>query len=355
MDHNSFPRPPPPPPLPSHLMQAGMMPQFHPSMAFPPPPMPGHLLSGPPRPPITAPPMTFPPLPQQHMFPIGPVQPVIFEGHIVNNSPDVKEKENGGEATLFQEIQFGSSFKLEGIHIVPNSFTPPGFAVVGRTKPDLMTRPFALQLFGRNTANNEIVLLLSLTVQGGVQWMALDPELAEISCDYLLFSGDYLEITVLLHGIPSNLDYDGNLLPFNNLNNSKPLPPYPYYFNELIIPAKDLVEIRKFLPNFANDGEKSSFDDEKLQYIKETKSKPLKELLNLPLMKDIDASFFLSRKNRFHSKSLFSVNMLAKLVEIVFSLNTNSITELQAGSNYEVLLNEINSLTEVLTSIHEVE
>jgi hypothetical protein len=352
MDHNSFPRPPPPPPLPPHLLQAGMMPQFHPSMAFP---MPGHHLSGPPRPPTTAPPLPFPPMPAQHMFPIGPVHPVIFEGHIVNNSPDVKEKENGGEATLFQEIQFGTSFKLEGIHIVPNSFTPPGFAVVGRTKPDLMTRPFSLQLFGRNIANNEIILLLSLTVQGGVQWMALDPELAEVSCDYLLLSGDYLEITVLLHGIPSNLDYDGNLLPFNNANNTKPLPPYRYYFNVLIIATTDLAEIRKFLPNFSKENENSSFDEEKQQYVKELKSKPLKELLNLPLMKDIDVSFFLSRKNRFHSKSLFSVNMLAKLVEIVFSLNTNSVTDLLTAGNYDVLLNEINSLTTVLTSIHQVD
>jgi hypothetical protein len=322
-----MPPAPPPPPLPPKL-----------------PPMPGMIMGmhAPPPPPM---PMSMSMSPQGFMQPpmqsMGPTRPVIFEGHIVNNSK--------GKDEVFQEICFGFPFKLEGIHIVPNQVTPPGLSLVGRTKPDISQRQFQFQLHGRVASTNEIVFLLGLSVHGGVQWLPVPHPSSTLDLDYLVFIGDYEEITVMLHGFP--------IIPPNeiNPNTSKPLAPYPFYFNDLLISNKEMTDIRKFLPFFSKQNERNTYEYVKKTYERQSNAKSIKEILTgLPPLSSegLDSHFYLSRVTSTHQKSLLPVKSLAQLVEKIFSLNGN--VQLAALEDYEILETELHSLQSIFKGLHQV-
>lgn len=323
---NAPPLPPRPPQMPPLPPMPGMM-----QAPFPPPP---------PLPPGPMPPSGFfhPPMP-----PMGPTQPILFEGHIVNNSKPKDSKEE-----VFQEISFNYPFKLEGIHVVPNQVTPPGFNITGRTKPDMHQRPFQLHIHGRIASTKEIVYLMGLTVNGGVQWMPVPPPASTFDIDYIVFIGDFEEITIFLHGFP--------ILQSNEMMSlkSKPLPPYPYYFNDLIMTNKELAELRRFIPSFSKHNEKESFEYAKI-YEKQSQFKSIKEILTglPPLSSDgYDCNQYLSKLTNFHQKSLSSVKLLAELVEKIFSLNNN--IEFLSEESYHTFQMELLTLTSIFQNLHQV-
>lgn len=338
-----FPPPPPPPPMGQFPMMEGPPPFPH---GMPRPPMPpnrGPMSSFPPPPIPTAAEQPLPPagfMPAAPMMPVGPLQPVIFEGHLTNTGSK--------EIEVLQEIQFGHSFKFEGIHIVPNQYTPPGFNIIGRTKPDIRSRPFQLQIHGRVSSSGEFVLVLALTIQGGVQWIPVPHPLCTVDFDYLAFSGDYQEITTILHGYPNLPNVDSN---YDFSKHPKPLPPYPFYFDDMVASPQDLLEIRRYLPTSSRFHENKAFENLK-QYDRQTRTKTLKEILALPLTNDIPRNYFASKVSTTRSNSLLPVQLLAELVEKVFTLPTT--VQLRVKEDYDSIIGQISSLNSILLNLHQV-
>ena len=106
------------------------------------------------------------------------------------------------DPTLSSEVAFQAAHVIEGIHVVPNKITPPGFNIEGRTFPDLHTRPFTLVVTARDVDRpQQLVNILSLNVSGGCQWIPIMPPFNAIAIDHLIFNGDFDVATVILHGI----------------------------------------------------------------------------------------------------------------------------------------------------------
>lgn len=140
-----------------------------------------------------------------------PTTPPIFMGHIgscsANNPTSADPTTTPGAAPdQVYEVDLVDSYYLEGIHVVPYKITPPGLQLEGQTKPDISERPFQLQLFGRDSTDGAIKSMLTLTISGGVQWIPFPPYAALLPVNYIALSGDYLVITLILHGKLCSLD-----------------------------------------------------------------------------------------------------------------------------------------------------
>jgi hypothetical protein len=389
-----IPPPPPPPPLPppnpppfpfaghqgnmqgmqgmQQMQMQQMQPQVPMSMNMPPlPPMPlGGIPSMPPIPSHgSLPPMhgdmNMPPIPHPnlHVPPMiqGPKCPAVFEGHIANREASAKDR----KSKYVQELHFGFPIQLEGIHIVPNQITPPGHSITGRTKPDLMTSPFQLQLFGRVCSHQStlkgIVPLLSLTVNGGVQWMPVQTEVSQVDIDYIAFSGDYSEITVILHGKSMNNKRLNKLyasLGVTELGSemeeeadvddsaSKPAsrPPAPKYFQRLVIPSKSMEELSSYL----NSIEITASEEDVKRQLQEYNQlrveeklyipKSFKEIISQPLPSSSTAwtkihveKVYLSRLRQSSKRAFIPVKLLAEFVGKIFSLDVDGLLAANIG------------------------
>ncbi|RYG96963.1 hypothetical protein EON65_53580, partial [archaeon] len=167
----------------------------------------------------------------------GPAHPPIFIGHISQFSDDGQKVglKNGSKIEYCQELQFAKAVIIEGIHIVPNRISPPGIPdFVGKTRPDLSERPFTLQILGRKAdptlSLEDLFILVAITVNGGVQWLPLASQLQETSWDYLVFKGDYEEVSLILHGVETD-----------TLSIPNPLP-YPPHYDKLYSIKENLIK-----------------------------------------------------------------------------------------------------------------
>ena len=169
--------------------------------------------------------------PQQMMqmpIPVGPTHPIIFAGHIGkgvgqeddgegegegegddNMETDGAEGGNGASSgsgkrdkTPVYEIHLNQQAHfLEGIHVVPKGITPPvGFAFTGQTMPDLQSRSFYLEIFGRDIDADAIIKVLAITVSGGVQWVDIPKPFNNLAYDYLAVKGDFDMLSLIVHG-----------------------------------------------------------------------------------------------------------------------------------------------------------
>lgn len=210
--------------------------------SIPPPPLPP-----PPLPPSSSSSTTTTLLP--YLPPSGPQKPPIFIGHLVNPLEHDPKHPKIIKEKIVEEIQFKGKIQFEGMHIVPNRITPPGYHFTGHTRPELHIRPFNLQIWGRvwNDSNNDndvengsnqnessllsssaIQLLLSITINGGVQWLPFPHPVNQWKVDYLIFKGDYEELSLILHG------------EIVEVLEELPPPPYPAYFDNLYLIADAL-------------------------------------------------------------------------------------------------------------------
>ena len=129
----------------------------------------------------------------------GPTTGSIFVGHMI--TPQALN-DASTDPLIDSDISLKAAFIIEGIHVVPNKITPPGFDVEGRTRPDIHMRPFNLTICARNIDDSkELIQILTLTITGGCQWIPILPPFNSIAIDHLRFNGDFEIVTVIIHGI----------------------------------------------------------------------------------------------------------------------------------------------------------
>lgn len=129
----------------------------------------------------------------------GPTTASIFVGHLISSSA---LDDRNRDPSLVSDLALKAAYIIEGLHVVPNKISPPDFDIEGRTIPDIHTRPFNLMISARNVDNTkDLVLILTLTITGGCQWIPILPPFNSIAIDHLRFHGDFEIITVIVHGI----------------------------------------------------------------------------------------------------------------------------------------------------------
>jgi hypothetical protein len=129
----------------------------------------------------------------------GPTTASIFVGHLISSSAI---EDRNRDPSLVSDLALKAAYIIEGLHVVPNKISPPDFDIEGRTIPDIHTRPFNLMISARNVDNaKDLVLILTLTITGGCQWIPILPPFNSIAIDHLRFHGDFEIITVIVHGI----------------------------------------------------------------------------------------------------------------------------------------------------------
>lgn len=233
----------------------------------------------------------------------GPINPPVFVGHITQD-------EQGKRDGTAYEILLGYNSFIEGIHVVPNQITPPGFNFPGRTRPDLQSQQsFALEMHGRISGSNEIRTLLSVTITGGVQWMPIEPTLASLELDYIAIVGTFEVLTIIIHGVASQKD------------GSKYTPPYPLYYDNFLLPVSNIH------PN-KRKSEHISRNRVILDSI--TSSRPvvykIEDILKTIIADESRLSeSLISTLSMTHSSSKISIDMAMILVEKAFSLNLEQL------------------------------
>ena len=148
------------------------------------------------------------------------------------------------------EINFGCACILDALHIVPNGITPKGLRIVGKTRPEIKSRPFTMKLYVRNIENNTISPVHEWTIQGGVQWLPLPPHVQSMYTDYVAFGGDFDIMTVIIHG-KKLLKHELTNKQYASLSN--PLPEIKY----------DTLVENDVADEDENDEEYSDDDDDK--------------------------------------------------------------------------------------------
>lgn len=133
----------------------------------------------------------------------GPTAGSIFVGHLLSAFPiDGAQR----DPSLDSDIPLRNAYIIEGIHVVPNKISRPGFSIDGRTLLDIHTKPFNLMISARNVDNAaELVQILNLTLNGGCQWIPILPPFNQIAIDHLRFHGDFEIISVIIHGMKIDL------------------------------------------------------------------------------------------------------------------------------------------------------
>eukprot|EP01031_Cornospumella_fuschlensis_P033240 gene33240-40215_t len=235
--------------------------------------------------------------------PQGPVHLPIFIGHVSRINDDGQKFSVGNHGDYCQELLFTTkTVSIEGIHIVPNRINPPGVPdFVGRTRPDLSERPFTLQILGRIADSSilsaqELVVLVAITISGGIQWLPLATHLQEIAWDYLVFRGDYEEVSIIMHGVE------------NDMATIAPLP-YPAHYDELYSIKESLVKGTIGKPSV---GEAKS-------YVQRTYSEDLELIVNAPLLPNPTLESPLVRMSTSFGSSYLYVPYAAELIECIFS------------------------------------
>lgn len=269
----------------------------------------------------------------RHLPSMGPSCGPIFVGHIG------KDCDQSNNQNLMHELHFDAPYTVEGIHVVPQNLTPPGFDICGKTKPDMFSGDFHLQLHGRNSKSNEIELFLDLTVKGGVQWVAVPPRLSSCPVDYLAISGTFELLSLIIHGL--RLDPDVRP-PFVG-------PPFVLDARKPTFNLRDFdgsCASRKFLS--VEDSDISVFLDDMLaqsavSQSAQTWSAKLKKMS----IANVDiANISAQRKSRdiYFSQCLVSLESVAALVESIFSFDVDKVIQADLSFKLEAFLDLKRSL-----------
>lgn len=231
----------------------------------------------------------------------GPMQPVVFIGHFKQSPSDI--------GNVAHEVFLGFNSFVEGIHVVPNQVTPPGFTFQGRTMPDLRSkRSFTLELHGRVVGTTEIKTLLSVTITGGVQWMALDAAVAALEVDYLAIVGSFESLSIIIHGGATKKDVPNFT------------PPFPQYYEDFIYPICEGGARRKT--------DHTSRNRVILDHLTGNRQLLLKteDVLKTLIADETKlADGLLSTVSMAHSSSRISIDVAVILVEKAFSLNLEQL------------------------------
>lgn len=255
----------------------------------------------------------------------GPMHPVVFIGHFKQNPSDI--------GNVAHEVFLGFNSFVEGIHVVPNQVTPPGFTFLGRTMPDLRSkRSFTLELHGRVVGTTEIKTLLSVTITGGVQWMPVDATVAAMELDYLAIVGSFESLSIIIHGAATKKDVPNFL------------PPFPQYYDELIYPICEGGARRK--------SDHISRNRAILDHLTGNRQLLLKteDVLKTLIADEAKlADTLLSTVSMAHSSSRISIDVAVILVEKAFSLNLE-----QLQSDFEASHKALDEVSKALENCWKV-
>jgi hypothetical protein len=102
------------------------------------------------------------------------------------------------------EMFLEKEFILEGVHIVPDKMVALQGAIVGQTTPTLSEGSFSFRMYGRFTSTpQELTLLLSVVVSGGVAWIPIPQQMSLGAVDYIAVQGDFGMLSLIIHGLPN--------------------------------------------------------------------------------------------------------------------------------------------------------
>ena len=258
---------------------------------------------------------TIPPhIPSMFAGPVvsPPRSDLIFEGHITNRPHHGAESNHQGTV---HEISFKSQqYFVEGLHIVPNKIKVPGTNFVGKTIPDMNMRPFSLHIFARvlfpDVSKEPIVQhILSVTINGGIEWLAIPHPFDQLPIDYLAFDGDFEVLSMTIHGKivgPSIYGGEGHL-------------PVPFYYHDISLETNE-VELE-----LVCEDPKPTVENKELESLSNkisaigVKHSMYDYLNGVKLPQNFPISEIDYRYCRKYSKSLVPIQSVAELVEQVFT------------------------------------
>lgn len=264
-------------------------------------------------------------MPMIHQQPA--VAPPIFKAHIQNK---LKKVGSNIESDLIKEIKLANRVKLEGLHIVPYGINIPELAIMGKTRPDMTTRTFQLQIYGRNPEKNDVSLLLAVTVSGGVQWLPFNnsPEV-----DYLAFAGDFEELSIVLHGTVCE-----------SSDSYSSFPPYPSYMDDLLLPTKLSIENTPQIFNPESQPQNDAFHSKALTSFPALCEK-ISTIINETSLSKESVDILSYRISARHGKSLVPIKEMADLVGKIFSLQKQQLLQL----NIPAMSQKCKELTDIFT------
>lgn len=252
------------------------------------------------------------------------------------------EKGNHKFSTVY-EIKLGDACLLDSLHIVPLGIVPPlnsNVKIIGKTRPDISTRPFKLKMFIRNIETNHIVPVQEWTIQGGVQHLPLPVHIQSMYSDYVAFAGDFDMITVIINGNKG----------------SQPKEKLFKFLNAKVELDASNFECSKFQSKTFNvDADYNSDDEDLYEYEEDIMSIQLKHLRHLTTISSLSlqkrlrklnlrssnlmiSSYFDQCRYPLYDTSKVSLLQIGNLIEIIFSLNDEDYTT----SN---ILDKINEMT----------
>lgn len=252
--------------------------------------------------------------------------PPLFAGHIGLNT-------GKHQINCIYELQFEVACMLDAIHIVPISVNPPGMKIIGKTRPDIKTRPFHLKMFCRNIADGKIVLVDEWTIQGGVQYLPFPSNIQSMQTDYVAFGGDFDMISFILHGKKLQKKEISSKVKLNlGLPNIYPkLTIQPSNFYETIVGDID------------SDDYESDEDEVLVSKLRDllcisisTTHERYKDM-NIELSKNISELLINDLVSSYFDSSKVSLVHLGDLIEIIFTLDVKELEIENLDANLQSL------------------
>jgi hypothetical protein len=222
------------------------------------------------------------------------------------------------------EIKIGDICILDALHIIPNNIRPPSMPkYVGKTKPDINTRPFSLKMFVRNVENDSIEPVQEWTIQGGVQYLPLPSHIQSMYTDYIAIGGDFDMLSLVIHGkklakneLPSKLAA-GNNLPDIRINHNLK------FLDDEYDESADEFDYE----DEAADPETSKRTQQLRHLMTMSTSTHRKRILKSQLSKaDHLVEKYFDDQGKFHSdKSRVSIKAVSDLLDVVFNVSLDNI------------------------------
>jgi hypothetical protein len=255
----------------------------------------------------------------------GPLNPPIFIFHVVPS-----------KLKTVQEVYLHHGIKVEGIHIVPNNMSAPGMAFKGKTKPDISSGSFIVELYGRKVLEGSLTNILSLKIQGGVQWLPIAAPMNDFVLNYLAFKGTFESMTIIFHGIAFSL----------GLPKIEPL--YPSYLNDLVFKFENSTDLvtKQFKPS--NKSKSRKYFE---QFVNENPHTMLMEFLRRAPVVDNEllVSELLSNITKSKRSSKVSIQAVGQLVELSFALDLSAISQ-----DYQLASSSLHQLKYTLQLLWKV-
>lgn len=285
----------------------------------------------------------------------GPSSPPIFIGHIKLQISD--------DNPLYHNIiKFQNPVQIEGIHIVPNKFIPPGFNIEGLTIPDIHMRSFIFHVHAKEsstTTQSIIKGFITLTVHGGVQWHPVSKPMNAIYVDSLSFEGDFEVMTLIIHGnIKQQTDHINDkssiatssidrLLTINpNIDLAVPSSNIQIITNQI---SKEKILSMEFKPDYlirtsllSLTGIRSKdlevIEYQKLRFITSKFKQSEDDMNKISQVQNLN---FIKRISYQYHESFISIHQVANLIECIFSYEDKECLSMDDFINKEMIINNI--------------